>query len=95
MNRNTPVWWPIQSPGLNPFHFYKWGFLLAKVFDRRPQRLIRESISYFATSIVPETVVEVFENFGKRVNLNYQMAGQHFQQNIWKIQKFQVLCIYC
>ncbi len=61
-----------------------WGFVVTKVFDRRPQSTIDIKIiaSYVATSIVPEIEVEIVKSFRKRVYLYYQMAGQHFQQNI-------------
>ena len=47
------------------------------MFDRRPKSIIdiEEAVSFFA---------EVVENFRKRLNANYEIAGQHFQLNFFK-----------
>ena len=58
--------------------------MAAKVFDRRPQSIIDiKALSvFFANSIELEKVAEVVKNFRKRLNLCYEMALLHFQQNI-------------
>ncbi len=78
------LWWRPQSQDWNPIDFHLCRFLVAKVFERRPQRIIdvNEAVSNFDNSIQPDTLAKVVKNFRKRVNLCFVMAGQHFQQNI-------------
>ena len=65
------MWLPPRSPDFNQIEFYPWGFLAARVFGRRLQSIIdiKEAVSYFAASIVPEIVTETVKNFCEQENL--------------------------
>ena len=67
------------------------------MLDRRPRALTtpKKLSVILELLLVPETVVEVVENFRKRVNLCYEMAGRHFHQNTYTIGKFHLLSICC
>ena len=37
--KNCDIGWPLRSPDMTPCDFFLWGYLKAKVYEQRPQKL--------------------------------------------------------
>jgi hypothetical protein len=69
--------WPPQSPDLNPWDFFLWGYLKQRVYDPLAKTLddLRSNIT---KKNIPVTMLEAnFKNFSKKCDLLISSCGDH------------------
>lgn len=73
--------WPPRSPDLTPPDFFLWGYLKNKIFRNRMHDIeeLKNAITYEINQISAETLINVFENLKRRVDLCIAHDGAHFQ----------------
>lgn len=73
--------WPPRSPDLTPPDYFFWGAAKSTVYKNNPGTIdeLKLAITNYTNSITRETLVKVFDNKIKRVNLCIQQNGGHFQ----------------
>lgn len=78
--RNGPVSWPPRSPDLNLLDFYFWGYAKDVVYKiALTTRTDMMKIRRTCCAVTQETLVEVIQNFRKRMILCLDNEGRHFE----------------
>lgn len=73
--------WPARSPDLTPLDFFLFGYLKNKIFQNRIHTLeeLQEAITREIQNINVNTLIALFENKKRRVNLCLANGGGHFE----------------
>ena len=73
--------WPPRSPDLTQPDYFLWGAAKSSVYSGNPKTLdeLKTAITHYVKLVTRETLVKVFYNKLKRVNLCIQENGKHFQ----------------
>ena len=86
ISRRSAIWWPPQSPDLNPVDFWLWGHLSDIVWQSQPSDIttLMGVVETAAVQIPGETFENALLNFRKRIISCYEQNGGHFEQGMKK-----------
>jgi len=82
IGRNGPIIWAPRSLDLTPSDYFAWGYIKDQVFASPISSIkeLKEKIRTVASTITAHMLQKAFENFKKRLQLCYDVEGQHFEQ---------------
>ena len=81
---------------LTPCGFFLWGYLKAKVYERRPLTLeaLKEAIRQEAAAITPEMILKFTDIYRKRLHQFINIQGRHLSDVLFKTRRCKmVFCV--
>ena len=69
-----------------PFDFFLWGYLKAKVYEQRVQTLeaLKEAIRQEVAAITPEMIRKVMDSYRERLHQFINIQGRHLSDVLFK-----------
>lgn len=82
IGRGGDIAWPARSPDLNPLDFFLWGHLKHEVYLEPPEDIdnLWQKINGAFESISPNMLINVRNNFIRRIDLSIVEQGGHIEQ---------------
>ena len=76
--------WPPRSPDLTPADFFLWGQLKGKVYKITPRTIeqLKEVIRQEIQAVNADTLVKVFQNLEKRIQVCLDVKGDQFRHRL-------------
>ena len=76
--------WPPRSPDLTPDDFFLWGPLKGKVNKNTPRTFeqLKDATRQEIQAVNFDTLVKVFQNLEKRIQLCLDVKGDQFQHRL-------------
>jgi len=80
------IGWPALSPDLTRCDFFLWGYLKAKVYERRPGTIeqLKLAIRQKVAAITPAITRKAMDNFRERLQQCVINNGRHLSDVIFK-----------
>ncbi len=77
----SPVFWPPQSPDLNPLDYFFWGYGLSFVERESPRSLdqLMDVIERWCAVLEKEDILSGVQSINRRLVFCQQAEGGHFQ----------------
>ena len=76
--------WPPRSPDLTPADSFLWGLLKGKVYKHTPRTIkqLKDGIRQETQAVNADTLVKVFQNLEKRIQVFLDVKGDQFQHRL-------------
>jgi len=78
--------WPPRSPDLSACDFFLWGYLVSKVYVRKPRTVddLKVSIPEETVTVPQEMLVNMMQNFEERLRTCVRQEGRHLSYIIFR-----------